>query len=90
MIGGTKFYERAEIKDAIAYLTFLANPQDVVAFSASPTRRGAGSARRRCRASLATPTRRASSVWDAAAEPEAVPGLGTAAVKALRAASWRR
>ena len=35
MIGGTKFYERAEIKDAIAYLTFLVNPQDVGPFSGS-------------------------------------------------------
>ena len=26
VIGGTKFYERAEIKDAIAYLSLLANP----------------------------------------------------------------
>ena len=29
VIGGTKFYERAEIKDAIAYLIALVNPQDV-------------------------------------------------------------
>ena len=28
VIGGTKFYERAEIKDAIAYLQLLANPAD--------------------------------------------------------------
>ena len=27
VIGGTKFYERAEIKDALAYLTLLVNPQ---------------------------------------------------------------
>ena len=33
VIGGTKFYERAEIKDAIAYLTVLGNPQDVVSFT---------------------------------------------------------
>ena len=26
VIGGTKFYERAEIKDALAYLTLLTNP----------------------------------------------------------------
>ena len=32
VIGGTRFYERAEIKDALAYLTLLANPQDVVSF----------------------------------------------------------
>src|ERR671933_96603 len=32
VIGGTKFYERAEIRDAVAYLTFLVNPQDAQAF----------------------------------------------------------
>ncbi|MCW3031605.1 MAG: UvrD/REP helicase, partial [Solirubrobacterales bacterium] len=33
VIGGTKFYERAEIRDAISYLTFLVNPQDQGAFT---------------------------------------------------------
>jgi DNA helicase-2/ATP-dependent DNA helicase PcrA len=33
VIGGTKFYERAEIKDALAYLTLLVNPADVVSFA---------------------------------------------------------
>jgi len=33
VIGGTKFYERAEIKDAVAYLNWLVNPQDIGAFS---------------------------------------------------------
>ncbi|HTR72428.1 MAG TPA: UvrD-helicase domain-containing protein, partial [Solirubrobacteraceae bacterium] len=33
VIGGTKFYERAEIKDAIGYLSWLANPFDVVSFT---------------------------------------------------------
>ena len=32
VIGGTKFYERAEIKDALAYLTLLTNPSDTVSF----------------------------------------------------------
>src|SRR4029079_12181692 len=45
VIGGTKFYEQAEIKDAIAYLTVLVNPQDVVAFGriVNSPRRGIGS-----------------------------------------------
>src|SRR5215212_2343827 len=44
VIGGTKFYDRAEIKDAIAYLTVLSNPQDVGAFTrvANSPRRGLG------------------------------------------------
>ena len=33
VIGGTKFYERAEIKDALAYLTLLVNPADAVSFA---------------------------------------------------------
>ncbi|MFT7765380.1 ATP-dependent helicase [Clavibacter tessellarius] len=31
IMGGTKFYERAEIKDAMAYLIAVANPADVLA-----------------------------------------------------------
>ena len=44
MIGGTRFYERAEIKDAIAYLTLLVNPADTVAFAraVNSPRRGIG------------------------------------------------
>ena len=33
VLGGTKFYERAEIKDAMSYLTSLANPYDPIAWS---------------------------------------------------------
>ena len=44
VIGGPKFYERAEVKDAIAYLTFLVNPRDATAFTriANSPRRGIG------------------------------------------------
>ena len=84
VIGGTKFYERAEIKDAVAYLSLLANPFDVVSFTrvVNSPRRGIG------QTSLQRVLAHASaldiSVWDAAAAPEVVPGLGAAAVKALR------
>ena len=58
---------------------------------ASPTRRGAGSARPRCRASSRTPRRWAITVWDAAADAGArCPGSGTAAVKRARALHGRR
>ncbi|WP_122820042.1 ATP-dependent helicase [Varibaculum vaginae] len=33
IIGGTKFYERKEIKDAIAYLQLVVNPDDTVSFA---------------------------------------------------------
>ena len=44
VIGGTKFYERAEIKDAIAYLSLLVNPADQVSFArvVNSPRRGIG------------------------------------------------
>src|SRR3712207_9096160 len=44
VIGGTKFYERAEIKDAVAYLQLLANPADAVSFLriVNSPRRGIG------------------------------------------------
>ncbi len=83
VIGGTKFYERAEIKDAIAYLSVLANPFDVVSFSrvVNSPRRGIG------QTSLSRVVAHSSSidvsVWEAASQPEQVPGLGAAAVKAL-------
>ena len=32
LVGGTKFYERAEVKDALAYLRLLKNPDDDVSF----------------------------------------------------------
>ena len=83
VIGGTKFYERAEIKDAVAYLSLLANPFDVVSFTrvVNSPRRGIG------QTSLARVVGYANSldisVWDAAAKPSEIPGLGAAAVKAL-------
>lgn len=32
LVGGVRFYERREIKDMLAYLRFLANPQDELSF----------------------------------------------------------
>ncbi len=84
VIGGTKFYERAEIKDAIAYLTVLVNPQDVGAFTriVNSPRRGIGSTS--MSRVLAFANTMGISIWDAASEPEQVPALGAPAVKALR------
>jgi DNA helicase-2/ATP-dependent DNA helicase PcrA len=84
VIGGTKFYERAEIKDALAYLTVMVNPQDVGAFTrvVNSPRRGIGATSLAKVLSFANTV--GLSIWDAAAEPEQIPGLGAAAVKALR------
>ena len=84
VIGGTKFYDRAEIKDAIAYLTVLVNPQDVGAFTriVNSPRRGIGSTT--ISRLLAHANTTGETVWELAAAPEDVPGLGAAAVKSLR------
>ncbi len=83
VIGGTKFYERAEIKDAVAYLITLINPADVVAFTriVNSPRRGIGQTSLSRVVAHANTT--GESVWDTATDPAAVPGLGTAAVKAF-------
>ncbi|MDA0180932.1 UvrD-helicase domain-containing protein [Solirubrobacter phytolaccae] len=81
VIGGPKFYERAEVKDAIAYLTFLINPQDATAFTriANSPRRGIG------QTSLSRVLAYAAStgvtVWEAAESDET--GLAKAARNAL-------
>jgi DNA helicase-2/ATP-dependent DNA helicase PcrA len=84
VIGGTRFYERAEIKDAMAYLTLLVNPNDVVAFQrvVNSPRRGIGDTSQA--RIIAQANTIGESIWDVAADPEAVPGLGAAAIKAVR------
>jgi DNA helicase-2/ATP-dependent DNA helicase PcrA len=84
VIGGTKFYERMEIKDAIAYLTTLINPQDVGAFTriVNSPRRGIGATS--LSRVLTFANTMGSSIWEAASEPEQVPSLGAAAIKALK------
>jgi DNA helicase II / ATP-dependent DNA helicase PcrA len=84
VIGGTKFYDRAEIKDAIAYLTVLVNPQDIGAFTriVNSPRRGIGNTT--VSRLLAHANTTGETVWELAAAPEEVPGLGAAAIKSLR------
>jgi DNA helicase-2/ATP-dependent DNA helicase PcrA len=83
VIGGTKFYERAEIKDAIAYLTFIGNPQDVVSFTriANSPRRGIGQTS--LSRVIAHANTMGEAIWDVVTDPESVPTLGAAAVKSF-------
>jgi DNA helicase-2/ATP-dependent DNA helicase PcrA len=83
IIGGTKFYERAEVKDALSYLTLLANPADAISFTrvANSPKRGIG------QTSLSRVLAHAETMgittWDAALDPAGVPGLGTAAIRSF-------
>jgi superfamily I DNA/RNA helicase len=83
VIGGTRFYERAEIKDALGYLTLLVNPHDVVAFQrvVNSPRRGIGDTTQARIAGHANTI--GESIWDVASRPGDIPGLGAAAIKAV-------
>jgi DNA helicase-2/ATP-dependent DNA helicase PcrA len=82
VIGGPRFYERAEIKDAIAYLQVVDNPYDLVSLLrvANRPRRGIGDT------SLARLQAYATgldlTLWDAMGRAEEA-GLGAAAVRAV-------
>ena len=83
MIGGTKFYERAEIKDAVAYLSLLVNPADQVSFAriVNSPRRGIGNTSQGRLASHANTT--GLPIWEVIERVEEVPGLSGAAIKAV-------
>jgi DNA helicase-2/ATP-dependent DNA helicase PcrA len=82
VIGGPKFYERAEIKDAVAYLQVIDNPFDAISLTriANRPRRGIGDA------SLARLQTYADahglSLWEALERPEEA-GCGGAPLKAI-------
>jgi DNA helicase-2/ATP-dependent DNA helicase PcrA len=84
VIGGPKFYERAEIKDAVAYLTLLENPADTVAFArvVNRPRRGIGETTVARLAAFAD-AQEITPLEAVARADEA--GLGTAPLRAVRA-----
>src|SRR5919106_3930485 len=83
VIGGPRFYERAEVKDAVAYLQAIDNVYDTVSLTrvANRPRRGIGDA------SLARLQTYADaqgiSLWEALAQPEEA-GVGGAPLKAVQ------
>ena len=83
VVGGTKFYERAEIKDAVGYLSVLRIRRTSASFTriVNTPPRGIGSTSLSRVLSFANTT--GESIWDAASSPEQVPGLATAAVKSI-------
>ena len=83
VIGGTKFYERAEIKDAVAYLQYMNNPADVVSFSriVNAPKRGIGNTSQARMLAYANTT--GETIWEIASMAESVPGLGSAAIRAV-------
>jgi DNA helicase-2/ATP-dependent DNA helicase PcrA len=84
VVGGTRFYDRREVKDAVAYLRAVANPDDDVNLRRilNVPKRGLGE---RSESMVAAYAQRAGISFGAALEQiDDVPGLGTRAVSGLR------
>jgi ATP-dependent DNA helicase UvrD/PcrA len=84
VIGGPRFYERAEIRDAVAYLALLNNPSDAVSLRriANRPRRGIGDTS--IQRLVAHADALGVSLWEATSDPEAA-GVATASARAIRA-----
>ncbi len=84
IIGGTRFYERREIKDALAYLRVLANPDDTVNLRRilNVPKRGIGDRAEACVSSLAE--RERIGFIQALARADEAPGIATRSVTCIR------
>ncbi|NMM16429.1 MAG: DNA helicase PcrA [Cellulomonas sp.] len=85
VVGGTRFYERREIKDAVAYLRAIANPDDDVNLRRilNVPKRGLGDRSEAMVAGFAE--RERISFGSALGRLDEVPGLGTRAITGLAA-----
>ncbi len=83
VIGGPRFYERAEIRDATAYLSVLVNPQDATSLLriANRPRRGIGDTSIQRLVTHAEATGR--TLFQAMSDPEAA-GVAPASCRAIR------
>ena len=84
VVGGVRFYERKEIRDLLAYLRCLANPEDTVSLRRilNVPKRGIGDRAEACVEAYAS--RERISFWQALRVPEDVPGLATRSLNAVR------
>lgn len=83
VVGGTRFYERKEIKDALAYLRVLVNPDDDVNLRRvlNEPKRGIGDRAEGAVATLAE--RERTSFMSAARKADQAPGMATRSVNAV-------
>ncbi|MEV4801842.1 DNA helicase PcrA [Nonomuraea sp. NPDC049421] len=84
VVGGVRFYERKEVKDLLAYLRVLANPNDVVSLRRilNVPKRGIGE---RAEAMIeALSSRERISFWDALRRADEAHGMATRSLNAVR------
>ncbi len=84
VVGGTRFYERREVKDALAYLRVISNPTDTVNLRRilNVPKRGIGDRAESCVAALAE--RERIPFIAALGRPEDAPGIATRSVAAVK------
>ncbi|MBA2740326.1 MAG: DNA helicase PcrA [Nocardioidaceae bacterium] len=85
VVGGVRFYERREVKDALAYLRLLVNPRDTVSLRRilNVPKRGIGERAEACVGALAD--RERISYLDALRRAGEAPGIATRSVSAIGA-----
>ncbi|MCT1601498.1 DNA helicase PcrA [Kocuria sp. p3-SID1433] len=85
VVGGTRFYERKEIKDALAYMRALLNPDDEVTVRRiiNEPKRGIGDRAQGALAALAE--RDGLSFMEAARRADQAPGMASRSINAVRA-----
>ncbi|WP_298332364.1 DNA helicase PcrA [Haloactinopolyspora sp.] len=85
VVGGTRFYERREVRDALAYLRFLANPEDTVSLRRilNVPKRGIGDRAEAMVEALAQ--RDGVTFWQALRRAADAPGIASRSVNAIEA-----
>ncbi|MBD8868608.1 DNA helicase PcrA [Nocardioides donggukensis] len=84
VVGGVRFYERREVRDALGYLRLLANPADEISLRRvlNTPKRGIGDRAEACVAAFAD--REGLIFWEALRRAEEAPGVATRSLKAIR------
>jgi DNA helicase II / ATP-dependent DNA helicase PcrA len=84
VVGGVRFYERREVRDALAYLRVLVNPTDTVSLRriVNVPKRGIGDRAEACLDAYAE--RERTTFWEALRHCEDVPGLATRSLNAVQ------
>jgi DNA helicase II / ATP-dependent DNA helicase PcrA len=84
VVGGVRFYERREVRDALAYLRMLVNPDDEVSLRRilNTPKRGIGDRAVECVTSYAA--RERITLWEGLRHADQAPGLATRSLSAIQ------